>query len=145
MSKGKKLVAPIVQAMLLCDQVYHDKLTGKFVVAGTFTGITSRTVGVGVFYSASVWLFIVFVSAHGQCDLQLRYVSLKDNKEYLTSPKFKLPSGKPLETTSWGIQVPQLPLPHYGRFGLEAYVNDHYVGTAYIDVTKPGNSAGKHA
>ena len=36
LSGGRMMQKPILQAMVLADQVYQDVVTGKFVIAGTF-------------------------------------------------------------------------------------------------------------
>ena len=85
---------PILQAMVLADHVYQDRLTGKHIISGTFTGIVFGTAKVAlegegddqrhvtaqaVIRAGSPYLYLALAEVHGQLPLSLKFVDLSDS------------------------------------------------------------------
>ncbi len=86
---------PVLQAMVLADHVYQDRLTGKFVIAGTFSSVwigeikfeASTVEGEAAQRVASTqpptqigspYLYLALVEVIGQVPLILKLVDLSD-------------------------------------------------------------------
>lgn len=133
---------PDVQAFLLCDQVYRDQTTRKFIIAGTFDTLVMREVGPNVFFNSPSSCYIHLRELNGSYELQLRYVSLKENTVLVESPKVPIQHKDPLAGFEMGIRVPHLPTPHYGVYAFEVHINDEYVRSVRIKVQPPEGESG---
>jgi len=143
---------PVLQAMLLADQVYVDKATGKHVIAGTFNhlrfarAVKPKTVVVDGEErevvprgerAGSPTVYLSLTEIRGSVDCVLRYVNLELDK-VLMELKFKVACADPLRTVEAKIALP--PLPNVaGTHALELLCDDEPVGSHRIiveDVTE---------
>lgn len=119
------MVKPVLQAMVLADHVYQDRLTGKHIIAGTFTKIIFRkprdgkiTDGKVAGETVPVWqasqmgsslLYLAFTSVHNTPELHLRFVDLSD-ASVLLELKFNLQAEDPVAVVELSIPMPRLPI-----------------------------------
>ena len=78
---------PKIQAMVLCDQVYVDAGTGKFVIAGTFTGFLSSSFPAR---HRTWFLYLSFYDFDWEEEYFLQVVSLKDHRQVAKSERFRV-------------------------------------------------------
>lgn len=150
MSKRPK---PIIQALILADHVYRDQGTGKFIIAGTFNGgdgagtpeltehqesLISNT---PPFHQVgSPWFYLNVIEVLGRIELDLRYVSLKDERLFF-SAKIAIESDDPNKSCETCSAMPQLPT-ESGVYALEVLYNDEIVGSLRVfvqEVVSNGN------
>jgi hypothetical protein len=129
-------IKPIIQALLLADNVYTDAETGKRVIAGVFDRITVPEVP-GHFLHVTC-LYVSLTEVRGEVDVMIRYVDLDSNEVLLEHGPTNLTSDDPLASIDFSVQVPPLPVPHEGVFALELHANNELVGMMRITATLAG-------
>jgi len=123
---------PVVQAMLLADQVYVDGRTGKHVIAGTFNRLQSSEFP--SFYSKETYLYLKLTNIRGQYEISLSWVDLDDGTVLMKSPTITAESNNPLSTAEITMTVPPFPMPHQGMFALELFANEERIGAIRVSV-----------
>jgi len=143
-------IKPVLQALLVADHVYQDKLTGKHVVCGVF-GVMFRHVATpsdgtvdlssdnrikSGFNSGSPFAFLSLIDVHGEQKFSLRYVRLRDDAVSFNI-KFKVNSPDRLNPCQTAIALPPLPVVD-GVYALELIWNDvEPLGSYRISVMPP--------
>jgi hypothetical protein len=142
------LVKPVLQALLLADQVYQDKASGKCIVAGIFGVLfkirtnqqeTQTNAGLRRIQphesrrSGSPSCYVSLTSVRGTLPLELRYVDLADNS-VLMSLCFEVSNADPIATVELIVPVPSLPTPHAGDYALELLTDNELIGSHRIRV-----------
>jgi len=144
---------PVLQAMVIADNVYEDRVTGKHVIAGTFTGIAikpalqktpeqehhdqpsgqtlrriqdPRVMGVP-------WLYLALTEVYGEVQIELRYVDLSDSTLHF-SVKLTLSSKDPVAVSEYTIPLPMFPATKVGEFSLDALYENEILGSWRISV-----------
>ena len=126
--------APVLQALLLADEVYQDKRTGKMVIAGTFNVLSTLNFPARLGRETKAYLNLT--NCHESVEIQLRYVDLRDNSVLMRSPKIEVKQIDPLRNHEVVISVPPFPMPHAGYYAFEAYCNQRLLGAIRIGVAQ---------
>jgi hypothetical protein len=152
-SRGKtRMPKPVLQAMVLADNVYVDAFTGKHVIAGTFTAILAKkqeskaeeSLDVGnenrrvtsikdPRSMGSPCLYLALFEVHGQVPIELRYINLSDSSVVFTATMM-LAAADPVAVAEYAIPVPQLPSDKAGEFSLDALFENELLGSWRISV-----------
>lgn len=123
---------PVLQALVLADHVYVDAVSGKKVIAGTFSGLYSAKFPWVL--SRPTFAYISLTEAQqGTLSLELRYVNLT-NDQVLMRSRFEVESEGPLSTVELISEVPPFPMPHPGAYAFELLWNDELVGSLRMNV-----------
>jgi hypothetical protein len=140
-------VKPVLQALILADHIYDDRLTGKKVISGTFNQLSfakvpKRQVTQGGQKKVLVppggqigspWLYISLTDFRGKARFDIRYVDLKDNK-VLFGTAFEAQWDDPLATAEFVLPMPPLPASREGVFALELLCNNELLGALRVRV-----------
>jgi hypothetical protein len=125
-------VKPVLQALLLADNVYKDVSSGKHIISGVFNKLftfragelsAERTGGLPIVqgsHSGSPFAYISVTEVHGTAKLALRFVDLVDHSVLLQGD-IEVQSSSPIDTIEMIIPLPVLPIPHPGVFALELF------------------------
>ena len=136
---------PVLQALLVADHVYIDKVTGKKVVAGIFhrlwfkkaqrvpeinaeQGTIKIEIPASGHQSGSPFCYISLTELRGKQPLALRYVRLDDYKVIFRT-EFTIECQNPLETIAIVFPLPVLPTHTPGIFALELLWNEEPLGS----------------
>jgi hypothetical protein len=144
---------PILQAILVADQVYQDRRSNKMIVAGIFNSLASfkrpekesdkpetppENLGEKRFKpheiqrAGSPFCYLNLTGVHGTVELELRYVDLSDNN-VLFKIGFFVKANDPLENIECAMPIPSLPKPHVpGSYALELMTGDELIGSHRI-------------
>jgi hypothetical protein len=144
-------VKPVLQALLLADQVYQDKVSGKTIVAGIFGVLHKikqdnptesesneglRRIDPRQFRKAgSPTCYISLTSVRGTLPLELRYLDLADNS-MLWTLSFEITYADPVGTVEIIVPTPILPTPHGGSYVLELLTENELIGSHRISVVE---------
>jgi uncharacterized protein DUF6941 len=150
-------VKPLLQALLLADHVYTDRVTGKNIVVGIFHRIFIRAqppqgteantgelqvirVGPQGHQAGSPFCYISLTEVRGEQTFRLRFVDLSDETA-LMEGQFTVTSPGPLATIEAIVALPMLPVNKVGTFALELLLGDEPLGAHRINVEeeKPPN------
>jgi hypothetical protein len=142
-------VKPVLQALLLADRVYEDKVTGKKIVVGIFHSIFFKRkevfekelersggnlpVSPGGFQAGSPFAYISLTEIRGEQKFVARYVDLSDDN-VLFQCTFKASVPDPLQIVDVIVPLPPLPTNKAGVFALELLWKDEPLGAYRIIV-----------
>src|SRR3990172_11769489 len=139
---------PILQAMVLADHVYQDRLTGKHIISGTFTTILFGTAKVAltgegddqrkvtsqpITKAGSPYLYLALVEVHGELPLSLKFVDLSDSSVLFEAP-FVVTAVDPVAVAEYILPMPELPTTRVGNFSLDLLHNGEILGSWRITV-----------
>jgi hypothetical protein len=124
---------PVLQALVLADQIYEDKLTGKKVIAGTFNCIWSASFPATL--DRMTWAFIALTEVRSPIDLEIQFRRMATQDVLLTSPKIPLSPESPLSTYELVMPVDRLPLPTPGIYSLDVLFEEEILGSLRITAT----------
>lgn len=125
---------PIVQAIILADEVYTDSDTGKKIIAGTFNGLWGHDFPTEFDRTTKVYLSLT--NCRGDMLLQMRYIDLSDDEVLMESPEVNLECDDPLAITEVVMEVPPFPMPHVGHYEFEVRCNGERLGGIRINVNE---------
>ncbi len=141
---------PVLQALLLADQVYIDQATGKKVIAGVFHEYRFKRLPQGddqgrrmadqqttgqqpLRVAGSPTAYISVTELRKTTDFELRYVDLVDNSILMKATIPVQATHDPLKTYEMIVALPSLPIPHKGNFALELLVDGELIGSHRIE------------
>jgi hypothetical protein len=146
---------PVLQAMVLADHVYQDRLTGKFIICGTFSTIlfgpspntepsaASQNVAAGLVSRAgSPYLYLALAEVHGDVQLSLRFVDLSD-ASVLIQAEIIVASNDPVAVAEYILPMPPLPAERIGNYSLDLLYDEELLGSWRIAVRPLGKMQGE--
>ena len=121
-------VVPVLVAALVCDVAVTDPSTGKKNLIGIFD-----RVHVGKFPTARpMSLYLKVTDADGNYELEARYVQVSSGK-VLARAEGELHSNNKLASIDLIVPFPPLPIPEEGRYELQIWANNMFLGSTFID------------
>ena len=123
---------PVLQALVLADQVYVDGSSGKKVLAGTFNRLWAKDFPTQ--FARTTWAFVCLTNLQDEVDIQLRYVDLRTSEVLLQTVPLKVESSDRLASAELVIEVPPFPMPHAGVYAFEVYAEDELLGYLRVSV-----------
>jgi len=121
---------PIIQALLLADNVYTDIETGKRVITGVFDFIGVPEIP-GHFLKVT-HAYVSLTELRGRVEIMLRYVDLDSNEILMEHGPTVIEQDDPIASEDFTVTVPPLPVPHEGVFALEVHANNELIGMLRI-------------
>ncbi len=134
---------PVLQAMVLADQAYQDRATGKVIIAGTFSRVmfggqvqaipspedAERVRVTGpITRSGSPYLYLALVGVHGQVPLNLKFVDLED-ASVLFEAEMTVTSTDPVAVAEFVLPLPLLPIIKPGVYSLDLLHDGEILGS----------------
>ena len=101
---------PILNALLLADNVYRDGDTGKFIIAGLFRQLWGSSFPSK--FGRPTSAYVSLTDMRGTFHFRLRYVDLSDNRVLMETKPIEVISEDPLGELDFVIGVPPFPMPH---------------------------------
>ena len=126
---------PILNALVLADNVYRDEHSGKCVIAGTFNQISFAKFP-GVHPSTSIYINLSDFS--GTHSMAMRIVRLSDGRMLGQSEPRDIVQKDRLGHAEINLRLPQLRFEQPGMHVLELLWNDHLLGSCKINVVQLG-------
>ncbi len=128
---------PDVLALLVCDQIITDRLTGKQSLIGMFSKIHTR--GFPATHP-QLSVFVVLTDGHGATDLTIRIVDANDERPPLVEGKGKVNFKNPRAVANLALQFHGLRFPEPGEYRVQLYAEAQLLREArltLIKVTRP--------
>ncbi len=137
---------PVLQALVVADRVYEDKMTGKKIIAGTFNRVLfgrkshfevnapdgeQRTVIVGGLDGGSPSAYLSLTDFTGHIELTLQFVSLTKNQT-IFGTNIQVESDDRLKTVEIVAPLPRLPITEPGVFAIEVICSGELIGSHRI-------------
>ncbi len=134
------MVKPILKALLLADQVYQDKTTGKIVIAGTFNRIWAARFP--CLFARQPCVYVCLTEAKGQFAVQLRYVELATHEVVGEMEERAIKVNDPLLNIELIFHIPPILHKSQGLYAFEVYADDELLGMTRVFVAEQGQEKG---
>lgn len=125
---------PTVQAFLLADQVYQDRASGKWIIAGTFDRLFARELPTA--FSRTTFAYVNLTSLRGTVQLKLKFVDMADLRVLMESPPVEIQSNDPNAKLEVAFPIPPFPMEHEGIFSFELHADDELIGSLRVKINK---------
>src|SRR3972149_3657098 len=132
--------APVLQAILLADQVYRDAATGKVIIAGTFNHLWAP--GFPTDFGRTTFVYLSLAELHGTVELSLRFVNLRDERVLMETTLPPVSSNAPLRGGEIVAEVPPIPMPAPGAYAFELYAGPERLGALRIQISQAKSQGG---
>jgi hypothetical protein len=124
-------IKPVVQALLLADQVYTD-VTGKKVIAGTYDCVFCT--GFPAEFARETYAYICLSNIRRMTTMQLKYVDLSTDEILMEYGPINIHSPDPLANVDFVVPVPPLFMPHPGIYAFELFTGNDMIGCIRLSV-----------
>ena len=125
---------PVLQALVVADQIYTDAATGKKIIAGVFNRLMASDFPAT--FSTQTWAYISVTNIHGPVEFVVRYVDLNDGKMLMEASPIRATCDDPLRSIEITLPVPPFPMPHEGSYAFEVYAGEERLGALRITVSR---------
>ena len=124
---------PSLLAILVCDSVIVDSQTGKPSVIGIFDNIHA----VQVPFSQRLGFYARLTDAEGDYKFTVRVVYLGDEEQVVAGLETGAVHAQGrLQVLNLALNLPPVPFPKYGRYEVQLFANDVFIGRAVINALK---------
>ena len=123
---------PDVIALLICDQIITDRLTGKQSLIGMFSNVHARG------YPAThpqLCVFVALTDGHGETDLTIRIVDSNDARAPIVEGKGKVVFKDPRAIANLALQFHGLTFPEPGEYRVQLYAGNELLREARLMLT----------
>lgn len=124
---------PDVLALLICDQIITDRLTGKQSLIGMFSRIHTRG------FPAShpqLCVYVAMTDGHGVCDLTIRIVDANEARPPLVEGKGKVRFENPRAIATLVLQFHGLVFPEPGEYRVQILSDGALMREARLELVK---------
>lgn len=136
---------PDVLALLVCDQIITDRLTGKQSLIGMFSQVRAMR------FPAShpqLCVFVALTEGYGKTELTLRIVDANDERPPIVEGKGHVDFKNPRTIANLALQFHGLTFPSPGEYRVQLYSGNALLREARLDliVVQPkANPSGPNA
>jgi hypothetical protein len=114
---------PLPLAMIICDQVYKDTISGKTTILGAFSNILATKTP----YIQSLSVYLELTDTRGEIALQVRIIDANEENPPLIAVEGQVSSTDPREVLSIALYFGNVHFPTVGEYRIQAYANDQFV------------------
>lgn len=125
------LPKPDVLAMLVCDQIITDRLTGKQSLIGMFSRI--HAMGFPATHP-QLCVFVALTDGHGKTDLSIRVVDSNDARAPIVEGKGSVSFKDPRTIANLFLQFHGLVFPQPGEYRVQLYSDNQLLREARLEL-----------
>ncbi len=123
---------PDIIALLVCDQIISDRLTGKQSLIGMFSNIHAR--GFPATHP-QLCVFVALTDGHGETDLTIRIVDSNDSRPPIVEGRGKVVFKDPRAIANLSLQFHGLTFPAPGEYRVQIYAGPQLLREARLMLT----------
>ncbi len=127
---------PKIQSLVLADQVYVDRNTGKKIIAGTFNQLWAKEFRPDLKFGRTTWAYACLTGLQGEHKVKLVYTDLQSDQALMQTSEMTVISKDPNAGLELILEVPPFPMPHPGVYVFEVMVDDNSIGALRVKVGK---------
>lgn len=123
---------PDVLALIVCDQIITDRITGKQSLIGMFSNVHSRG------FPAShpqLCVFVALTDGHGETELVIRIVDSNDARPPIVEGKGRVIFKDPRAIANLALQFHGLTFPEPGEYRVQLYAAGELLREARLQLT----------
>lgn len=125
------LPKPDVLAMLVCDQIITDRLTGKQSLIGMFSRI--HAMGFPATHP-QLCVFVALTDGHGKTDLSIRVVDTNEARPAIVEGKGSVSFKDPRTIANLFLQFHGLVFPQPGEYRVQLYSDNQLLREARLEL-----------
>lgn len=125
------LPPPDVLALLICDQIITDRLTGKQSLIGMFSRIHSRVFPA---MHPQLSVFVALTDGHGKTDLSIRIIDGNDSRPPLVEGKGAVHFANPRAIAYLSLQFNGLRFPEPGEYRVQLWSSGALLREARLEL-----------
>jgi len=133
MKMGQHKPVPDVLAMLVCDQIITDRLTGKQSLIGMFSKIHAVKVPAT---HPQLCVFVALTDGHGKVVLTLRIVDSNEARPPIVQGKGTVEFKDPRAIANLGLQFHGLTFPEPGEYRVQLYCHEELLREAKLQLVR---------
>jgi len=122
---------PDVLAMLVCDQIITDRLTGKQSLIGMFSKVHARGFPAA---HPQLCVFVALTEGYGQTELRIRIVDSNDDRPAIVEGKGTVDFKNPRAIANLALQFNGLMFPAPGEYRVQLYCRDELLKEARLEL-----------
>ncbi len=123
--------APDVLAMIVCDQIITDRMTGKQSLIGMFSRIHARG------FPAShpqLCVYVTLTEGYGETEFTIRIVDANDERPPIVEGRGKVRFQNPRAIANLALQFHGLTFPKPGEYRVQLYSNGELLREARLEM-----------
>lgn len=124
---------PDVLAMLVCDQIITDRLTGKQSLIGMFSRI--HAIGFPATHP-QLCVFVALTDGHGKTDLTIRVVDSNEARPPIVEGKGSVAFKDPRTIANLFLQFHGLVFPQPGEYRVQLYSDNSLLREARLELVQ---------
>lgn len=121
---------PSVQAILLCEKIIEEAVTGKKSLVNIFTGINS----LGLPVIMSMGLYARMIDGEGNYEFKIDLVHLPTDRKIGTIVMPSIHATDRLRAMEVVIHIPRIEFPEFGKYEFQLFGDNVFLGHVSIDV-----------
>ncbi len=123
--------APEVLALLVCDQIITDRLTGKQSLIGLFSRIHARGFPVS---HPQLCVYVALTEGYGETEFTIRLVDADDARPPIVEGRAKIRVRNPRAVANLALQFHGLAFPQAGEYRVQLYSGGELLREARLEV-----------
>ena len=124
---------PDVLALIVCDQIINDRMTGKHSLIGMFSRVHARAFPVS---HPQICVFASLTDGRGKVDLTIRIVDANDARPPLVEGKGRVEFSDPRAVAHLALQFHGLTFPESGAYRVQLYSGGELLREARLDLVQ---------
>jgi len=127
----EKLPPPLTLAMVVCDAIWGEPLSGKASLLGIFSEFSAEV------FPAVYPLIAVYVcmtDAHGKVPLELRLVDADEEREPLVRVEDEIDFPDRRAIIEWRVQMEEVEFPQPGDYRVQLFANGAFLHERRVSV-----------
>jgi len=122
---------PEVLAMVVCDQIITDRMTGKQSLIGMFSKVHAPGFPVS---HPQLSVFVALTDGNGEVELRIRLVDSNDDRPPIVEGKGKVRFADPRAIANLALAFHGLTFPKPGEYRVQLYCDDELLREARLAV-----------
>lgn len=123
---------PDVLALIVCDQIITDRITGKQSLIGMFSNVHTRAFPAT---HPQLCVFVALTEGHGETDLIIRIVDSNDARPPIVEGKGKVIFKDPRAIANLALQFHGMVFPAPGEYRVQLYAGGTLLREARLQLT----------
>jgi Family of unknown function (DUF6941) len=130
---GQHKPVPDVVALLICDQIITDRLTGKQSLIGMFSKVHAASLPAT---HPQLCVFVALTDGHGTVELTLRIVDSNEARPPIVQGKGSVEFRDPRAIANLALQFHGLTFPEPGEYRVQLYCEGELLREAKLQLVK---------
>jgi hypothetical protein len=121
---ANKLPPPVCLALLLCDYVHVDPLTGKHTILGTFSEVVFEQFPASL---PCLSIYFCLTEGYGTAPIRLKVIDVNEERPPIFDVTDMVDFPSPKATVQQGVQIQGMPFQQPGEYRVQLFAGEHFL------------------